>query len=156
MFRSMRRHKQKLEQSRCIDILTTNPRGVLAVLGDGGYPYTVPLNFVYEDGVIYFHSAVQGHKIDAIKRCDKATFCVLDENHVPDGEGFYYIDSVVVFGKISVVTDEAERDNKLRALGLKYFPTREMVEADMQKNAHRALLLALSIEHMSGKHVHER
>lgn len=156
MFRNMRRHKQQLDRDKCIEILTTNPRGVLAVLGDEGYPYTVPMNFVYEDGKIYFHSAVNGHKIDAVRRYDKASFCVIDQNRVPDGEGFYYIDSVTAFGRVKIVEDEAVKNDKLRQLGLKYFPTAEMVESDIQKNAARALVLELTVEHLTGKHVHER
>ncbi|MBQ9616719.1 MAG: pyridoxamine 5'-phosphate oxidase family protein, partial [Oscillibacter sp.] len=69
MFREMRRHGQQLPESECAEILRREPRGVLAVLGDDGYPYTVPLDFVYEGGKLYFHCAGEGHKLDAIKRC---------------------------------------------------------------------------------------
>ena len=156
VFRKMRRFKQQLSEDRCIVILKTEKRGVLALNGDGGYPYTVPLSFVYEDGKIYFHSAVEGHKIDAITKDSRASFCVLCETE-QDSDGWsYYVDSVVAFGKIAVITGEADRTDKLRKLGLKYFPTAEMVESDLQKNAARALVLALEIEHMTGKHVHER
>lgn len=156
MFRNMRRFKQQLGDERCIEILTREKRGILALSGDSGYPYTVPLNFVYEGGKIYFHSAVEGHKVDAVKRDGKASFCVLCET-AQDSDGWsYYVDSVVAFGKVRIITDEAERTDKLRRLGLKYFPDAEMVEDDLRKNAARALVLALEIEHMTGKHVHER
>ena len=56
----MRRFKQQLSEEECLEILKTAKRGVLAVLGDEGYPYAVPLDFVYEDGKIYFHCAKQG------------------------------------------------------------------------------------------------
>ena len=66
-FRPMRRFKQQMTNEECIALLRKAPRGVLAVLGDGGYPYTVPLDFVYDDGKIYFHCAKEGHKLDAIR-----------------------------------------------------------------------------------------
>ncbi|MBP3901898.1 MAG: pyridoxamine 5'-phosphate oxidase family protein, partial [Blautia sp.] len=81
MFREMMRIKQQLSQEECIEILKKEPRGVLSVLGDDGYPYGMPINQYYceEDGKIYFHSGKKGHKVDAIKRCDKASFCVYDQ-----------------------------------------------------------------------------
>ena len=155
MFRKMRRFGQQLDEKRCIEILKNEPRGVLAVLGDEGYPYTIPLDFVYDEGKIYFHSAVEGHKIDAIQGYNKASFCVLDKGIRENGDWAYYFDSVVAFGRIKIVEDKNIAEEKLRLLGLKYFPTAEMVERDMEKNAKRALVLELSIEHMTGKHVHE-
>ncbi len=156
MFRKMRRFKQALDKERCIDILKTAPRGILAVNGDGGYPYTVPLDFVYDDNKLYFHSAVEGHKLDAIRRDGKASFCVLEQLEQSEDGWSYFFDSVVAFGTVGVVEDEAERMDKLRLLGLKYFPTADMVDSDIAKNAHRALVLCLTVEHLSGKHVHER
>lgn len=155
MFRRMRRYQQQLAEKRCIEILKNEPRGVLAVLGDEGYPYTIPLDFVYDEGKIFFHCAVEGHKIDAIQSCDKASFCVLDKAVRENGDWAYYFDSVVAFGKIRIVEDRNVAEEKLRLLGLKYFPTAEMVEHDMAKNFKRALILELNIEHMTGKHVHE-
>ena len=54
MFRKMRRFKQQIPTGDCIKLLEKAPRGILAVLGDEGYPYTIPLNFVYDEGKIYF------------------------------------------------------------------------------------------------------
>ena len=78
MFRKMRRWKQQLTEAECAEILRREPRGVLALTGDDGYPYALPLDFVFEDGKLYFHCAGEGHKIDAVRRCDKASFCVMD------------------------------------------------------------------------------
>lgn len=155
MFRNMRRFKQQLGEERCIEILKTEKRGILALNGDGGYPYAVPLSFVYEDSKIYFHSAVEGHKVDAVKKDGRASFCVLCETEKASDGWSYYVDSVIAFGRVSIVEDEADRTDKLRKLGLKYFPTAQMVEDDLSKNAARALVLALEIEHMTCKHVHE-
>lgn len=156
MFRKMRRFKQELSAEKCAEILRTEPRGVLAVIGDGGYPYTVPLDFVYDDEKLFFHSAVEGHKVDAVLGNPKASFCVLSQRELSDDGWSYYFDSVVVFGRVSVVSDEVERLDKLRKLGLKYYPSADEVEEEIRRDMKRALLLRFDIEHMSGKRVHEK
>lgn len=158
MFRPMRRIRQELPENEALNLLKNRPRGVLAVLGDEDYPYAVPMDFVYDpsDHSLNFHCAVEGHKLDAVRRHAKASFCVLDEG-VPDETGdFYYFNSVIVFGQIREVADADEKVAKLRLLGNKYFPTTAMTEEDIAKNGARALVLSLSIEHVTGKHVHER
>ena len=156
MFREMRRFKQQLSDEECEAILRGQKRGVLAVLGDEGYPYAVPLNYVWDHGCLYFHSALQGHKLDAIRSCEKGSLNVLSDGTLSDDGWSYCFDSVTVFGILRVVTDEAERIEKLRLLGNKYFPTAEMTESDIAKNARRCAVIELKIEHMTGKHVHER
>lgn len=156
MFREMRRFKQQLTKEECESILCEGKRGVLAVLGDGGYPYTVPLNFVYDDGCLYYHSALQGHKLDALRAYDKASFNVLGEPQEAEDGWSYFFDSVTVFGRLREITDEAEKTDQLRKLGQKYFPTAQMTESDIKKNGGRCAMIELKIEHMSGKHVHER
>ena len=156
MFRKMRRFKQQLTTEECEKILCIGKRGVLALLGDEDYPYAVPLNYVYDSGCLYFHSAKEGHKLDALKACDKASFNILSEPRLSDDGWSYFFDSVTVFGRLRIVADEMEKTDKLRLLGQKYFPTREMVESDIAKNADRCAVIELKIEHMTGKHVHER
>ena len=156
MFRKMRRFKQQLSKEECENILRAQKRGVLAVLGDEGYPYAVPLNFVYDNGCIYFHSAVAGHKLEAIRAYDKGSFNVLGEAQKADDGWSYFFDSVTAFGRLREVTDPAEKTKCLRQLGNKYFPNTEMTESDIQKNGGRCAVIELKIEHMTGKHVHER
>lgn len=79
MFRSMRRSAQALTKEQCIDILKKRTSGVLSLLGDNGYPYGVPMSFVYVDGKLLFHSALSGHKIDALQRCKKSSFTVIEQ-----------------------------------------------------------------------------
>ena len=106
MFRKMRRFKQQLTDDACAEVLKNGQRGILAVLGDEGYPYTVPLDYVYTDGKLYFHSAAEGHKVDAVRAEPKASFCVLAQRE-QDADGWsYYFDSVVVFGKVQIIEDE--------------------------------------------------
>jgi len=156
IFRPMRRFKQAAAEQECLELLRVAPRGVLSVLGDGGYPYGVPLNFVYENGKIYFHCAVEGHKLDALRSWEKASFCVLSEAVKNPGEWWNCFTSVICFGRVRVITDPAEHNRLLRLLGEKYFPEGYDIEADMLRNAPRALVLELTIEHMSGKHVREK
>ena len=73
MFRDIRRGRQALPEAESLAILERGSHGVLAVLGDGGYPYAVPLNYVYEGGAIYFHCARAGHKYDAVMACPRAS-----------------------------------------------------------------------------------
>ena len=101
MFRKMRRFKQQISEEKCVEILTREPRGVMAFAGDDGYPYAIPLNFVYDGGKLYFHCAPEGHKLDAIRRCDKVSFCVMDKGYRKDGDWALNINSVVVFGRIA-------------------------------------------------------
>ena len=156
MFRPMRRAGQQLPEENCIAILKKAPRGVLSLLGDEGYPYGVPLDYVYEDGVLYFHCAKEGHKIDALKGCDKASFCVLDEGRKEEGEWWYHFESVIVFGRIRPVEEEKEKLQALQLIGGKYFPDPSVTEKEILKNGARVQILALKVEHMTGKHVREK
>lgn len=152
----MRRFKQQLPDEESISILRSAYRGFLSVIGDGGYPYSVPINFVYADGKLYFHCAKEGHKLDAIRRCDKACFTVLDNPEKEPDSWWYHVRSVICFGRIRLVEDADEKDQRLRQLGGKYFPDGYDIDADMLKNAPRTELLEFSIEHFTGKRVREK
>ena len=156
MFRPMRRIRQQVSEEACLEILTAAPRGTLAVLGDDGYPYAVPLDFVYDGGCLYFHCAMEGHKLDAIRRCDKASFCVLSDGTQNPGEWWYCFTSVICFGRVRVLEDPDEAIPRLRQLAEKYNPSAADIAEDMAKNAARALVLELKIEHMTGKRVQEK
>ena len=161
MFRKMRRSKQEISIRECEKILFEQPRGVMAVLGDDDYPYTVPLDFLYSDGKIYFHGAGEGHKMDAVRKHDKVSFCVMDEGYRKEGEWALNINSVIVFGRIREIKDINIKDEKLRLLGLKYNPSPEAVEEelkryiDIEKNIDRVTILELTPEHITGKSVNE-
>ena len=109
MFRPMRRHRQQLSQGDCAAILSRGTSGVLAVAGDGGYPYAVPLSYVYQEGTLFFHCAKAGHKLDALRRCSKASFCVIDQDQVVPPEYTTYFRSVIAFGRTRILEDEAEK-----------------------------------------------
>ena len=155
-FRPMRRFKQELPREECLEILEKAPRGFLSVTGDGGYPYSVPINYYYEDGRLYFHCAMEGHKLDSIRACDKACFSVLAEPVKEPGEWWYNVKSVICFGRVHEVTDDTRHDTLLRKIGEKYFPDSYNMEEDMRRNAPRAAVLEFVIEHMTGKRVKEK
>lgn len=154
-FRPMRRFKQQLPDGESEAILKEAYRGFLSVVGDGGYPYTIPINFVYADGHIYFHCALEGHKMDALKACDKACFTVIDQPVQEPGDWWYHVRSVVCFGRISFVEDAEQHLSKLRLIGSKYFPEGYNMDDDIQKNGPRAAILDMRVEHMAGKRVKE-
>ena len=157
MFRPMRRFRQQLEREECLQLLRSCPRGVLACLGDEDYPYTVPLDFWYdeENGVLCFHGAKEGHKLDALLRHDKVSFCIMDEGERVSGDWTLTCRSVVVFGRARVIRDRERTLEAARRLGLKYYPDAESVEEEMRKAADRVLCWELVPEHITGKRVHE-
>ena len=122
MFRPMRRHRQQLSQGDCAAILSRGTSGVLAVAGDGGYPYAVPLSYVYQEGTLFFHCAKAGHKLDALRRCNKASFCVIDQDQVVPPEYTTYFRSVIAFGRTRILEDEAEKQAAIWLLAEKYCP----------------------------------
>ena len=157
MFREMRRIKQQISEEECIRILKEEPRGVLSMLGDDGYPYGIPISHYYseEDGKIYFHGAKVGHKIDAIKACDKVSFCVYDQGYRKEGEWALNINSVVVFGRIRIVDDEEKKREICTELTRKFTDDEEYLKKEMTNAFPRVCCLELIPEHMTGKLVNE-
>ena len=155
MFRKMRRLGQMLSKEECEEILANEPRGVLALLGDYDYPYALPMSHVYVDGKIYFHGAMNGHKMDAIKKHDKVSYCVMDEGVENDDGWSYTFKSVIVFGRMRTLTDDDEKIEKLTHLGDKFFPTHEQTVNEIDKLLHRTAVFEITIEHISGKIVEE-
>lgn len=148
----MRRNRQQLSREECERILSRCTSGVLALTGDGGYPYAVPLSYVYADGAIIFHSAVQGHKVDAIRRDSRCSFCVIEQDDIRPAEFTTYFRSVIAFGRIRLLEDAAEKVRALRLLGRRYSPDDEPgLQHEIDKSLDRLLLLRFDIEHLSGK-----
>ncbi|MBQ8306421.1 MAG: pyridoxamine 5'-phosphate oxidase family protein [Blautia sp.] len=156
MFREMRRFKQQVSEEECRRVLREQPRGVLSMIGDNGYPYGIPLSYWYceENGKIYFHGARTGHKIDAVKRCSKVSFCVYDEGYRKPGEWALNITSVVIFGRLRLVEDEEEAERICTELYRKFTDEEEKLEKELQALP-RVQCLELTVEHMTGKLVNE-
>jgi nitroimidazol reductase NimA-like FMN-containing flavoprotein (pyridoxamine 5'-phosphate oxidase superfamily) len=157
MFRAMRRFKQQISDAECIEILKTEKRGVLSLIGDDGYPYGIPISHFYDerDGKIYFHGAKEGHKIDAIKANSKASFCVMDKGYRKDGEWALNIKSVVAFGKVSLVTDSKKTEEICTKLVQKFTDDKEYLEKELNNALPRVQCFEFTIEHMTGKLVNE-
>lgn len=157
MFRKMVRSHLAISEQECIEVLKNEPRGVLSVLGDDDYPYGMPMDHWYceEDGCLYFHSGMAGHKIDAMKRHDKVSYCVYDKGFVREGEWALNIRSVIIFGRIRVVEDHDKAMEIVRKLSLKYTDDTDYIEREIVSAGKRTLVFALVPEHMSGKLVNE-
>jgi len=152
VFRKMRRSGQELSREEVLEILQNGSDGVLAVLGEGGYPYTVPLNYVLDGGRLYFHCAAEGHKIDALMKCGKASFCVVKKNRVVPRLFATDYKSAVVFGQARIVSDDAVKRRALRALVEKYSPgCGKEGEDEIAKFWDRTLVIELEPEHLTGK-----
>lgn len=154
MFRELRRKNQGLEQSVCDEVLQKVSYGVLAVLGDDDYPYCVPLNYVYlpNQQIIYLHCAKTGHKIDAIRKHSKVSFCVVSKDQVIAEKFTTAFESVVAFGTACEVSEEQEKLFSLRQLNQKYSPEFEKTgEQEIEKFWNAVSIIKIEVQHISGK-----
>ena len=133
MFREVRRGRQALPEEMCEAVLSRGNHGVLALAGDEGYPYAVPISYVYEGGKLYFHCAKSGHKLDAIARCPKASFCVVDQD------------------------DDGEKRRAIEALAVKYAPedSPEGRARYIEKDWAPLCMLEMAVDHLTGKEAKE-
>lgn len=158
MFREMRRKNCVISESTAEKILREGDFGVLALAGDDDYPYAVPINYAFADGKIYFHSAKIGHKLDAMRRNDKVSFCVVDRHEVIAEEFTTYFTSAIAFGRIRIVEDNEDPD-KLRGLELladKYSSTASPERRAKELGRLSALVVpVMTIEHLTGKAARE-
>ena len=119
-FRPLRRADQELSRAEAETILREAKTAVLALSGDGGFPYAVPVNPLYREGKVYFHSAPTGHKIDAIRRCAKVSLCVVAQDDVLPEKLTTAYRSVIVFGRARIVDRPDEARRIAESLGEKY------------------------------------
>ena len=156
MFRKMRRYTQQLPESEALEILEKGSSGTLALLGDEGYPYAVPMSYVYADGKLYFHCAKDGHKIDTIKNCNKASFCVIAEDNIVAKEFTTYFKSVIAFGIVKILEDITEMRRAIEILSDKYCPVgTDARDKEIDGAFSRLCMLELTIEHLTGKEAKE-
>lgn len=155
MFREMRRKKQALSLEECIEILEKGTSGVLAVAGDYGYPYAVPLSYAFDkkNFKLYFHGAKKGHKLDAMKRESKASFCVIHQDNVKPEKYTTYYRSVIVFGKMYILEEEPQKYHAIDTLGIRYAPfdSEERRREVILKEYQSLCMMEMQMEHMTGK-----
>jgi len=159
MFRDIRRKKKEIDIDSAKALLLSCRRGVLAVNGDNGYPYAIPINYIYDiqAGKIYFHGAKEGHKADALRECDKVCFTVFGNETVKEGEEWApFLQSAVVFGRCSFVAPGENTDALLKKLAMKYYPNEQLIDEEIEKSGKAAQIFEIEIEHLSGKEVQER
>ena len=139
-------------------LLKTERRGILAVLGDDGYPYAIPVNYLYceENGKIYFHGSRTGHKVDAIKRCDKVCFTIYGNETIKEEAWAPYVQSTVVFGRCRLISDQNTAIELLRRFAGKYYPNKNLLEEEVAVSGKAVQMFEIEIEHISGKEVQER
>lgn len=158
MFRDIRRQKKEISQETAKQLLETERRGVLSVQGDDGYPYAVPINYLYseDEGKIYFHGSAAGHKAESIRKNDKVCFTVYGNQTVKDEDWAPYVQSVVVFGRCHMIEDRNTAIELVREFAAKYYPDAALVEEEISKSGQAVRMYEIAIEHLSGKEIQER
>ncbi len=152
MFRDMRRGKQSISKEAAEEILQRGLSGVLAVSGDDGYPYAVPISYAYESGKLYFHSANSGHKLDGIRRNSKVSFCVIDQDQVLPEKFATLYRSAIVFGTARIVADDAVKRHALELLVQKYSADfQDEGAAEITREWKAVTVVEIVVEHLSGK-----
>lgn len=158
MFRAIRKKKNALNLEATHALLLSSRRGILAVNGDDGYPYAIPINYVYDKDAqkIYFHGARTGHKVDALHACNQVCFTVYGNETVKEEPWAPLVQSVVVFGRCHLVADGERATMLLKKLAMKYYPNEQMADAEIARAGKAAQIFEIEIEHLSGKEVQER
>lgn len=157
MFRELARKNKQITDEECLEMLTKETRGILSVNGDDGYPYGMPMNHFYnaEDGCIYFHCGRKGHRVDALSKSDKVSFCVCEQGYREEGDWAYNVRSVIVFGRMQIVDDLTEVARIVRLLSYKFTQDEKYIQNEIEQYAKATLLLKLIPEHICGKRVKE-
>ncbi len=156
MFREMRRKQQQLPQNVCTEILHQSTSGVLALAGDDGYPYAVPLSYVYDGEKLFFHCATEGHKLDAIRQCERASLCVIAQDRIVPERYTTYYRSVIAFGRMRILQDRQEILDSIEKLAIKYTPNDEAGRRkEIDESLNHLCMLEMTIEHLTGKEAKE-
>lgn len=158
MFRPIRKKKNEISPKQAEQLLLHCRRGVLAVNGEGGYPYAVPINFLFdpENRKIYFHGARAGHKVDALRACDKVCFTVYGGETLRDEAWAPYLQSAVVFGRCRLMESGPEATRQLKQFAMKYYPEEQLADREIAASGRAAQMFEITIEHVSGKEVQEK
>ncbi len=157
MFRELVRKNKQISDEACRQLLEKETRGILAVNGDDGYPYGMPMNHFYdsEDGCIYFHCGRNGHRVDSLKRSDKVSFCVCEQGYREEGDWAYNVRSVIVFGRVEILDDLNTVTTVVRKLSYKFTQDEAYIQKEIDTFAKGTLLLKLIPEQICGKFVQE-
>ena len=158
MFRPIRRKKKEIDADAAKELLQSSRRGVLAVNGDNGYPYAIPVNYFYDRnaGKIYFHGARVGHKVDALRISDKVCFTVYGNEAVREEAWAPFVQSTVVFGRCHLMEEGTEATEILKKVAKKYYPNEQLIDEEIERSGKAVQLFEIEIEHISGKEIQEK
>lgn len=158
MFRKIRRKNHVIDEESVRSLLKNARRGVLAVNGDNGYPYAIPINYLYDEEkqLILFHCSRDGHKIDALKSSDKVCFTVCGNEKIEKEDWAPFVQSAVVFGRCHLIENKELAIDVLKQFAMKYYPSEDMVNDEIANTGAAVQMFAIKIEHMSGKEVQEK
>ncbi len=157
-FRKIRKAKNEI----CIDdakrLLKEKRRGILSVNGDDGYPYAIPINYLYceKDGKIYFHGSRVGHKVDSIKKSDKVCFTVFGNEIIKNESGAPFVSSVVAFGRCRLISEQELSLELVKQFAEKYYPDKKAINEEVQAAGKAVQMFEIEIEHLSGKEIQEK
>ena len=159
MFKPIRKKINEIDRNAAEALLQSNRRGIIAMNGDDGYPYAIPINYYYdkETQKIYFHGAKAGHKVDALTTSDKICFTVYGNETIDDAEPWApYVQSAVVFGRCRLIEGGPESIGRLKEFAMKYYPDETLADEQITRNGRATQMFEITIEHMSGKQVQEK
>lgn len=158
MFRPIRRKNKEICAEAAKALLASSRRGVLAVNGDDGYPYGVPINYFYDEAVgkIYFHGAKAGHKFDSIKACDKVCFTVFGNETIKEEDWAPFMQSVVIFGRCHLVEGQERAFELCKKMAGKYYPDEKLIDEEIERSGTAMQMFEIEIEHLSGKEIQEK
>lgn len=158
MFRPVRKKINEINIEEAKKLLHQSRRGVLAVIGDNNYPYAIPVNYLYdeENEKIYFHGSRAGHKVDAIKNCDKVCFTVIGNETIKKESWAPFLQSAVIFGRCHLIQDQSTAMALLKKFAMKFYPSESMVDEEIVVSGKATQMYEIEIEHLSGKEVQER
>lgn len=157
MFRTIRKKKNEIGKDEIIELLRCSRRGVLAVNGDSGYPYAMPINYFYDENTnkIIFHGAKAGHKVDSLQACDKICFTVYGNETIREKIWAPYLQSVIIFGRCHLVKDDETAMELLKQFAMKYYPSENMVDDEIKADGRATQMFQIEIEYISGKEIQE-
>lgn len=119
----MRRKERETDRKFAEAVIDECSYMTLAMTGADGRPYCVPLSPVRWDGSVYFHCALEGRKLDALRENPQVCMTFVGSGvSYPAGKFTTYYASAIAFGTAREVTDEEEKAEALRRLTLKYCP----------------------------------
>lgn len=158
MFRSIRKKRNEISTDEAKELLRCSRRGILAVNGDNGYPYAIPINYLYDEDAhkIIFHGAKTGYKVDCLKACDKVCFTVYGNERIKEESWAPFLQSAVVFGRCHLVENKETAMTLIKKFAMKYYPDEKLVDKEVASSRRAVQMFEIEIEHLSGKEVHER